>query len=436
MGYPSWQSSNSHTKTYRPKQVWRSPLYRIIYHYREQFESQYTDLFENQYGFLRKEVIDALEKYLNCGILRHGAARAKCQKCSHSILIPFSCKRRGLCPSCQAKRAVLFAENLHKNILLKHSHLHLVFTIPKRLRVYFRFDRTLFHLLYKAAWETWQSHTEQSLSNRKTGAVMALHTAGDLLHWHPHIHMIALNGVLDSKESFSELPTVDCSELQRTFANKIFDALLEKELLTPETVSSMQSWEHSGFSVYAAPKIEANDAEARLFLARYLKKAPLAEARLSIDESGLEPVVNYKKTLAGVTKQERCFSPLEFLAELSLHIPKVFEQTARLFGIYSSSTRGKKLREERFKQVLLNPLEPLPESEPTKASASFARCMKLVFEINPLECPRCGENMKIVAFLHSSREIEKIAENLKYTTWSAPPGFSKSGSGFHYEYEM
>ncbi len=53
----------------------------------------------------------------------------------------------------------------------------------------------------------------------------------------------------------------------------------------------MQSWEHSGFSVYAAPKMEADDDEARLFLARYLKKSPLAETRFSIDETGLEPVV-------------------------------------------------------------------------------------------------------------------------------------------------
>ncbi len=90
-----------------------------------------------------------------------------------------------------------------------------------------------------------------------------------------------------------------------------------------------------------------------------------------------------------------------------------------MYGVYSSSTRGKIAREERFEEILNAGLEPLPEQEPTKASASFARCMKLVFEINPLECPRCRENMKIVAFMLSSQEIEKIAENLKYTTWSA-----------------
>ncbi len=46
-----------------------------------------------------------------------GCARAYCANCQHSELIAFSCKRRSLCPSCDAKRSLLFAEHLHQNIL-------------------------------------------------------------------------------------------------------------------------------------------------------------------------------------------------------------------------------------------------------------------------------------------------------------------------------
>jgi anaerobic ribonucleoside-triphosphate reductase len=49
------------------------------------------------------------DEYLNCGILAHGTARVYCDDCKHSLLIAFSCKRRGVCPSCGAKRAVKFA---------------------------------------------------------------------------------------------------------------------------------------------------------------------------------------------------------------------------------------------------------------------------------------------------------------------------------------
>ena len=113
----------------------------------------------------------------------------------------------------------------------------------------------------------------------------------------------------------------------------------------------MSGWEHSGFNVFAGEPIGEDDENARLFLARYLKKAPLAAERLSIDESGREPVVRYVERLDVLPVEEgteRCIRPLDLLAELSCHIPRVFEQTTRYFGAYSPRTRGAKLRDERF----------------------------------------------------------------------------------------
>lgn len=122
---------------------------------------------------------DSFLKYLDCGVLAHGCARAACESCKHSILIAFSCKRRALCPSCQAKRAVIFAEHLHEEVLLPHEDRQLIFTIPKRLRIYFRYDRSLLKHLYTAAWQTWQEFVRMRFPYGTPGAVMALHTAGD-----------------------------------------------------------------------------------------------------------------------------------------------------------------------------------------------------------------------------------------------------------------
>jgi hypothetical protein len=99
-----------------------------------------------------------------------------------------------------------------------------------------------------------------------------------------------------------------------------------------------------------------------------------------------------------------------------------------MYGCYSSSARGKLNREKRYQLLVSNNFQPI-EHEPEKrpASASFARCMKRVFEIDPLKCRKCGEKMKIIAFIFSSREIEKIAENLKLPTWRAPPEFVPDG---------
>jgi hypothetical protein len=122
-------------------------LYRVIYHHREELERLWEERFEDKYGKLRTVVLEAFDSYLNCGILIHGCARAYCENCKHSELIAFSCKRRGLCPSCDAKRGIIFAENLHENIIGPHPVRHLVFSIPKRLRLFFKYDRKLTKLL-------------------------------------------------------------------------------------------------------------------------------------------------------------------------------------------------------------------------------------------------------------------------------------------------
>ncbi len=88
-------------------------LYRLVHSLRNDFEWSWIDRFEHKYGALRDVVLEAVDKYLDCGIIVNGCALVTCenQKCNHSELVAFSCKRRGLCPSCDAKRAVLFAEH-------------------------------------------------------------------------------------------------------------------------------------------------------------------------------------------------------------------------------------------------------------------------------------------------------------------------------------
>ena len=435
MDYPSWRSAREQVVRYTARRPEETTLYRVVYHYREQLEYCWEELFSERYGILRDEVLRAFDRYLDCGTLKHGCALACCEneQCNHSMLIAFSCKRRGLCPSCQAKRSVLFAENLHDNVLLPAPHRHLVFSLPKRLRIYFKFDRRLFSQLYRAAWETWSEYVESVLPGATPGAVMALHTSGSLLNYHPHIHAIALDGGMLPDGSFVQLPEVDTALLEEFFAEKVFRFLLDEQLLDEQTVESMRSWEHSGFNFFAGEPIGADDKDARLFLARYLKKAPLALERLTIDENGTEPVVRYVRPPDDEEDKDemmRSFSPLEFLAELSTQVPRVFEQLTRFFGVYSPRTRGAKRRKERFQKSLENNFEPIDSPLPKRApSQNWARCMKLVFEIDPLVCPKCGSTMKIKSFLHSPKEIERLCKHLGLVSWRAPPKFWHHSQG-------
>ena len=434
--YPTWEQSRQKLIGYARRAPEETILYRTIYHYRQDLEYQWEDVFQSNYGTLRREVLQAFDAYLNCGILAHGCARAYCDNCKHSALIAFSCKRRGLCPSCDTKRGLIFAEHLDQNILLALPHRHLVFTLPKRLRIYFKFNRQLCKYLYTAAWGAWSNYLSQLLPHlplahmpqAKPGAIMALHTAGDLLHFHPHIHALALDGVIDSNGLFTRLPQCDLALIQAEFENQIFNALLKEELITDETVNTMRSWDHSGFSVYSAEPIEATDHDARLFVARYLKKSPIALDRLSIDESAPEPKIVCKRKLDD-SEETRSFSPLEFLAELSTHIPNSWEQTTRFYGVYAARTRPLLEKADLMLQagteIPQEPPEPSPElieSTPsTPVSKYWAHWIKKVYEVDPLQCPKCGSNMRIVALIHDPKEIKKLTTHLGIPQYRAPP---------------
>ena len=56
-------------------------------------------------------------RYLECGILAHGFARARCADCGHDFLIAYSCKGRGVCPSCTTRRMVETAAHLADHVI-------------------------------------------------------------------------------------------------------------------------------------------------------------------------------------------------------------------------------------------------------------------------------------------------------------------------------
>ena len=76
-----------------------------------------------------------LREYLKCGIHAHGFARARCQSCNHEILVAFSCKKRGVCPSCNGRRMSDTAARLVDRVLPDVRLRQWVLSIPFELRV-------------------------------------------------------------------------------------------------------------------------------------------------------------------------------------------------------------------------------------------------------------------------------------------------------------
>ena len=81
-------------------------------------------------------VEQAFRKYLECAIFAHGFARARCADCGHDFLIAFSCKGRGVCPSCNSRRMAETAARLSDHVFPRSPVRQWVLSVPKRLRYF------------------------------------------------------------------------------------------------------------------------------------------------------------------------------------------------------------------------------------------------------------------------------------------------------------
>jgi hypothetical protein len=117
---------------YSPRHPERTALYRLFDRHFDEYARTHEERFERASGVLRPVVPRTVEAYLDCGRLHGGFARLRCPQCAGEHLLAFSCQTRNFCPSCQAKRAALFAEKLQDEIHAPVPHRHVVFTGERR----------------------------------------------------------------------------------------------------------------------------------------------------------------------------------------------------------------------------------------------------------------------------------------------------------------
>ena len=406
---------------YRPRRPRETPFYRIVEEHFERFEQVYAQRYEDKYGYLRPVIRETVYKYLNCGDLKQGFARVRCTDCGYEFLLAYSCKGRYFCTSCHTKRAVAFAEWLHTTVLLPVPHRQIVLTIPKMLRIYFRYDRRLLGDLCRVAAGVIVASFRVLLAapQAQPGLVVCVHTYGDLLNHHPHLHVMATDGAFTPDGVFHALPTMSLAPMAELFRHRVFKMLMKKGLLSAERVKLMESWEHSGFNIDASVRIGAEDATGRENLARYLIRAPFSGERISYNVA--EGTVIYQtKRSTGVGENEVLFDPLDFLAAVTSHIPNRGEHLVRYYSYYSSVQRSRRRRQQLEKQPL-GPI-PIPLSDDIAAAktarGNWARFIKKVFELDPLLCPDCGGVLKIVSFIEDPRVIRAILMHL--ALWEVP----------------
>jgi hypothetical protein len=176
---------------YYRRQPEQTPLYQLVLGELETFRREVAALGDGNGlpGFVWRE----FERYLDCGILARGFARVRCARCRDELLVGFSCKGRGLCPSCGARRMHDTAAHLVERVLPRVPYRQWVLAFPKWLRPHLARDRPLWSAVQKiflAAVFAWQRKQARAMGLRRvgTGAVTSSQRAGDSLNLNPHLH--------------------------------------------------------------------------------------------------------------------------------------------------------------------------------------------------------------------------------------------------------
>ena len=180
--------------------------------------------------------MDVIYRYLDCGDLHFGFARVKCEDCGHEYLLAFSCKRRHFCPSCHQKRVVEFGEWLCEDVLKYVPHRQWVFSIPKRLRIYFMMDRRLLSKLSQCAWKVLSRYLKQTVpyEDAVAGAVIAVQSFGDFLGFNSHLHVICTDppeADFYGNGSFKACPKPNPKDLEDLFRYEVFKMLKSDDYL-------------------------------------------------------------------------------------------------------------------------------------------------------------------------------------------------------------
>ena len=212
-------------------------------------------------------------------------------------------------------------------------------------------------------------------------------------------------------------------------------ALFERRgLLTPEVVADMREWEHGGgFSLDAAIRIEPNDRAALERLLRYCARPAFARERLCRSANGEQLLYELPKPRPDGQIMLR-LAPSELLDRLAVLIPPPRSHRHRYCGVLAPNARlrpmvtaraGLPVEPTEAEQAAATSGEATPaaaDPAPTvgsRCSSLWAAMLARIYEVFPLVCAKCGNEMRIISFITRPDAIERILSHIGEET--TPP---------------
>jgi len=188
---------------------------------------------------------------------------------------------------------------MRETLLLDVPHRQVVFTIPRMLRIFFKYNRRLLGGLCRLALRSLTRYFEVvTVSALTPGVIAAIQTFGDRINFHPHLHYLVTEGGVDEAGVFHKIPRIDDTRLEEIFAREVLADLVRKELLCPEWAERILSWRHTGFSVHSLVRAKTKPEAERV--GKYMIRPLLSLERLSLDEREAKVCYRYGKEAGNV----------------------------------------------------------------------------------------------------------------------------------------
>ncbi len=383
-----------HYERHRPEQT---TLYRLV----QQHAASFIAHTEASTGSeLPRFIKDEFDAFLECGILAHGFLRLRCGDCGHDKLLAFSCKRRGFCPSCGARRMAQTAAHLVDYVIPHVPVRQWVLSLPIPLRLLLAAQPELVtpvlqvvggrtHLdegrraVGVAAVDAVQHQAVQvdvqvgrraealyqrdraaaAFAGLEPGSVqqMARHHT---LHHELHallqtiiarlMKLLTRRGVLveDMGRTYLAEPNTD-GEQARTlgplqaaaityriaFGPRAGQKMLSLRRATPRETSARQPLcaDIDGFSLHAAVRVEAHERKRLEQLCRYISRPALSDERVQLNASGQVELKLKTPWRDGTT--HLVMSPLEFMQRLAALVPRPRLHLIRFHGVLAPNAK-------------------------------------------------------------------------------------------------
>ncbi len=254
------------------------------------------------------------------------------------------------------------------------------------------------------------------------GMVSVVQTFGEGAKFHPHVHALCSRGGWTASGEWIPLPYVDEGAAETLFRHKVLALLRRRGLQSQERIELLDSWRRSGFSVHNRVFVHPRDGREFEALVRYMMRPPVSLSRLHFTPGSHEvvylPKAGDDNTRTDPRREDRrdgvaaaaCFAPLPPLpaadadgsvARVLVQIPNPTRHLLRYYGANSNATRGKREKAAASAEPSSPheaPEDPAIPDGPHRAALRhrWAELIRRVYEVDPLICPRCGSEMRVI----------------------------------------